>query len=358
MTTGGDCPGLNAVIRSVQRTAFYKYGWEIIGIRKGILGLLMDPPLTVNLSPLKGASDHYLLQAGGTSLGSNRIGSPFNYLMPNGERKDRSDEFIENFKKLDCDGLIATGGDGGLTTLMKLCRQGNIPFVGIPKTIDNDIENTHAIGFSTAVDVSTEALDRLQPTASSHERVMVLEVMGRNAGHIGLQAGIAGGADIILIPEIPFNINIILEEIQRIQKEGRTHALIIVSEAARPLGEEAQTIQDYQGKKRFGGIGQYLASTIEQSLKIETRVTVLGHVQRGSQPNARDRLIATGYGSKAVNLLAEGNIGTMVSYQNGLFSAIPLEKALENYGKVKSDDMFINIARKMGICLGDIAENS
>ncbi|HEX2114997.1 MAG TPA: ATP-dependent 6-phosphofructokinase, partial [Alphaproteobacteria bacterium] len=285
MTSGGDCAGLNAVIRAVVLRAVETYGWRVIGIRQGTHGLLKSPPdaeeLDVDNLPAG------LLRMGGTVLGTTNTGDPFAYPMPDGSKKDRSNEVIANYRRLDLDALIGIGGDGSIQILRRLAQQGGLNLVAIPKTIDNDVAQTEAsIGYSTAVDVATEALDRLQPTAASHSRVMILEVMGRDAGHIAIAAGIAGGADVVLIPEIKWQLSKIQGRIEHLKARGRNFALVIVAEAVPTESGEVATISTVGGK-RYGGIGHYLGGLIEKATGAETRVTVLGHIQRGGQPSAR-----------------------------------------------------------------------
>jgi 6-phosphofructokinase 1 len=238
---------------------------------------------------------------GGTFLGTSNKTNPFSSIQQNGEKLDLSNQIIEGFNKLSLDALIGIGGDGSMKILQTLTKKGGINFVGIPKTIDNDVEdNELSIGYDTAVDVATNALDMLQPTAASHRRVMILEVMGRDAGHIALNAGIAGGVDVILIPEIPYSLRSISNHIEKIRSEGRNHALIVVAEAVRKENGFRATVKYVDGQVRLGGIGAYLGDEIYKISNAETRVTVLGHLQRGAQPTHRDRLIASAFGVYAV----------------------------------------------------------
>ncbi|HPF78757.1 MAG TPA: ATP-dependent 6-phosphofructokinase, partial [Alphaproteobacteria bacterium] len=261
---------------------------------------------------------------------------------------------INNYNKLGLDALISIGGDGSHDILRRIAQKGNINMVGIPKTIDNDIGETEAsVGYDTAVMVATEALDRLQPTAASHDRVMILEVMGRDAGHIALASGVAGGADIILIPEIPYSIDKVVETINRVKKEERNFALMVVSEAVKtPEGEKVAT-KDSDGKTLYGGIGAYLSDKISELAKVEARVTVLGHVQRGCPPTYRDRLLATAFGVKAVELIVEGKFDRMVAWKNREVVDIPIEKAIAAYHAVNPEDTLVRTARGLGISFGD-----
>ncbi|WP_207476812.1 ATP-dependent 6-phosphofructokinase [Arenibaculum pallidiluteum] len=352
LTSGGDCAGLNAAIRAVVHRAILTYGWQVIGIREGTMGLLARPVQYDRLD--LGMVSGTMMRLGGTVLGTTNKGNPFAFPMSDGTVKDRSDEIIGGYRELGLDALIGIGGDGSFAILRKLAAKGGMNLVGIPKTIDNDVNMTElSIGFDTAVEVATEALDRLQPTAASHHRVMVLEVMGRDAGHIALQAGIAGGADVILIPEIPYSIDSVAQKIRQVRQTGRNFALVVVSEAVRTSEGEAMQKAFADGQKRFGGIGNYIGEQIARSTGAETRVTVLGHVQRGSMPSPRDRLIASAFGVHAVDLIAEGKFDRMVAWQNRQVIDVPLEQAIETYNEVGLDDALVKTARGLGISLGD-----
>lgn len=351
LTSGGDCAGLNAAIRAVVFAA-HERDWETIGILHSTAGLFEDPPQVRPLAPTD--FDGFVMRMGGTILGTTNRGNPFAYPQADGSTKDRSEELISAMKKLGLSALIGIGGDGSFAILRRLCQQGGISFVGIPKTIDNDLGMTEAsVGFDTAVAVATEALDRLQPTAASHDRVMVLEVMGRDAGHIALNAGIAGGADVILIPEIKYDINAIAKKVQEVKASGRNFGLVVVSEAVKtPSGEKFQ-VEYAGGEKRYGGIGQYFCSEISRATGFETRVTVLGHVQRGGSPTWNDRLLAAALGTRAVDLIAEGRYDRMVAWQNREVIDCPLEDAIKSYAEVDVKGSLVRTARALGICLGD-----
>jgi 6-phosphofructokinase 1 len=351
LTSGGDCAGLNAVIRAVVHRAMH-YGWRVLGIRDGTMGLL-DRPLRFSELDLS-VVDGTMMRLGGTILGTTNRGNPFAFPMPDRSVKDRSPEIIAGVRQLGLDAVIGIGGDGSFAILRRLAQQGAINLVGVPKTIDNDIGLTEtSVGFDTAVAVATEALDRLQPTAASHARVMVLEVMGRDAGHIALHAGIAGGADVILLPEIPYNIDKVAKKIEELRAQGRNSALVIVSEAVRTAEGRMLKVEHRGGTRRFGGIGQYVANQIADATGAETRVTVLGHVQRGSPPSAQDRLIGTAFGVHAVDLIAEGKFDRMVAWQNRRVIDVPLADAIARYQAVDTQNGLINTARALGICLGD-----
>ena len=350
LTSGGDCAGLNAVIRAVTRCAVNVYGWEVLGICKATHGLMSRPPEAMPLDVTKVDS---LLTMGGTILGTTNKGDPFAFPMSNGELRDRSQEIIEGYQQLDLDALIGIGGDGSLAILRRLAQQGGINLVGIPKTIDNDVGITErSIGFDTAVNIATEAIDRLHFTAASHSRVMILEVMGRDAGHIALNAGIAGGANIIMIPEIPYKIENICQHIKKRQARGQDYSIAVVSEAV--CTESGDVLeQGHFADCRLGGIGQYLAEQITQKSGAETRVTVLGHTQRGGISSPLDRILASAFGVAAVNLIAEGKYDRMVAWQDRQVTSIPIADAIKDYRAVDPEDTLVKTARGLGICLGD-----
>lgn len=353
MTSGGDCAGLNAAIRAVTFRAIQEYGWEVVGIREGTHGLMQRPPLTEELS-LKLFTGN-ILRMGGTILGTVNKGDPFAFPQEDGTVKDRSDECLEGIRLLGLDALIGIGGDGSMKILNRLAEKGGFPFAGIPKTIDNDVAGTdYAVGFNTAVGSAVDALDRLQPTAASHQRVMILEVMGRDAGHIALTAGIAGGADVILIPEIPYDAEAVADKIRRLSESGRNHALVVCSEAISSASSGTVMHQaETGGMQRYGGVSHILGEEITRLTGAETRVTVLGHVQRGGIPVGRDRVIASAYGVHAVDLIAVGNSGKMAAWRNGQVTEIPLREVVSRTHLVDVDGPLIKIARGLDICLGD-----
>jgi phosphofructokinase-like protein len=351
LTSGGDCAGLNAVMRAVVFRA-ESLGWSVLGIENGTAGLL-DEPLRVRTLHAKDFNG-FVMRLGGTILGTTNSRNPFRFPMPDGSVKDRSGEIVAAFKTLRLDAVIGIGGDGSFEILSRLAKKGGLNFVGIPKTIDNDLDLTDvSVGYDTAVAVATEALDRLQPTAASHDRVMILEVMGRDAGHIALAAGIAGGADIILVPEIPYTIKSIAAKIQAVKESGRNFALVIVSEAVKSFeGKKVQTKQA-DGQRRYGGIGEYLSAKIAQATGSETRVTVLGHVQRGSSPTWNDRLLAQALGIKAVDLVHEGKFSRMVAWQNMKAVDVPIEDAIRACHTIDLNGTLVHTARALGISFGD-----
>lgn len=353
LTGGGDAPGLNAVIRAAVLTANRRYGWEVIGIREGFDGLLNRLPiLTLNENNVR-----ELLARGGTVLGAANRGSPFARKIEKAdgsiETIDVSHEALERFRELDIDALIVAGGDGTMAIAQKLVEMG-APIVGVPKTIDNDLSLTDVtFGFDTAISTATEALDRLQTTAESHHRAMILEVMGRNAGWIALKAGIAGGADAILIPEIPFDINIICDKIKALRAAGRRYSLIVVAEGAAPVGGEQQFYIQAQGmmEAKLGGISYEVGNLLSQCADVEVRVTVLGHLQRGGQPTPHDRWLATRFGSAAVHLAAAEQWGYMVALHGEALDAVPMADAI-NLKLVDVRGELIQMGRDLGIVFG------
>ncbi|HTZ79238.1 MAG TPA: ATP-dependent 6-phosphofructokinase [Stellaceae bacterium] len=349
LTSGGDCAGLNAVIRGVVHRAVGGHGWRVVGIRQGTMGLLSRPIDVVDLGLPQ--ADSMLLRRGGTILGTTNKGNPFDFPGRRGRHRDRSREVIEGFREIGADALIGVGGDGSFAILRRLAQQGGIKLVGIPKTIDNDVGATEsAVGYHTAVAVATEALDRLQPTAASHDRVMILEVMGRDAGHIALAAGIAGGADVILIPEIPYRLQAVAQHVASVRRRGRNFALIVVAEAVRdPRGRRVRQRQT----GTYGGVGHHLAEALGPLTGAEIRVTVLGHVQRGGEPTWSDRLVAQSFGVHAVDLVAAGKFDRMVAWQNRAVVDVPLATAIAAPQVVDAKGAMIRTARGLGISLGD-----
>jgi 6-phosphofructokinase 1 len=352
LTSGGDCAGLNAAIRAVVSRAVQGYGWRVLGIRHGTMGLLRRP-LEFEALDLRIATVN-ILRLGGTILGTTNRGDPFAFPMPDGSEKDRSAEVIAGLRELGIDALVGVGGDGSFAILRRLAQQGGINLVGIPKTIDNDVGATeNSIGYHTAVMVATEALDRLQPTAASHDRVMILEVMGRDAGHIALATGIAGGADVILIPEIPYTLERVAAQIEKVRRQGRNFALVVVAEAVKDQAGRRVKRQQASGGLTYGGIGHSLGDQLARMTGAETRVTILGHVQRGGQPTWSDRLIASAFGVHAVDLVAEGKFDRMVAWQNRRVVDVPLAEAVAAPQQVDPDSALLRTARGLGISLGD-----
>jgi len=351
LTSGGDCAGLNAVIRAVVARAVLGHGWRVLGIHQGTHGLLRRP---VEATPLDlHNANPSMARMAGTILGTTNYGDPFAYPADGGVT-DRSEEVIEGIRLLGLDALIGIGGDGSMAILRRLAQQGGIPFVGIPKTIDNDVGATESsVGYHTAVMVATEAIDRLQPTAASHDRVMVLEVMGRDSGHIALAAGIAGGADVILVPEIPYSLDVVAAHIIRLRQAEHNFAIVVVAEAVRDNAGARVERRHALGNATYGGIGHVLGEALARMTGAETRVTVLGHVQRGGQPTWDDRLLACAFGVHAVDLVAEGKFDRLVVWQNRRVLDVPLIAAFDRAPLLVSDDTLVGIARGLGICLGD-----
>ena len=354
LTSGGDCAGLNAVIRAVTLRARLRYGFDVVGIDEATQGLLKRPVAAI---PLDFERVKGILHQGGTILRTTNKGNPFAYPMEGGAIVDRSKEVIEGYHMLGLDALIGIGGDGSLAILRRLAQQGGLNLIGIPKTIDNDLGSTErAVGFSTAVNVATEAVDRLHVTAASHNRVMVLEVMGRDAGHIALSAGVAGGADVILIPEIPYAMAAVARKIEERRRIGRNFSLVVVAESTpAPEGGQPQQQTDAHGEARYGGIGRLIAMRIAEMTGAETRVTVLGHVQRGGGPGPLDRILGSAFGVAAVDLAASGRFDRMVAWQNRHVVDVAIEEAIGRYQAVEPDDMVLHTARGLGISFGDEA---
>jgi 6-phosphofructokinase 1 len=352
LTSGGDCAGLNAAIRAVVHRAAIGYGWTVIGIEQGTHGLLDRPVRAHRLEPADFGGSR--LRQGGTILGTTNRNNPFAYPMPDGTVADRSGEVIAGIAELGLDALIGIGGDGSQAILKQLADLGDVPLICIPKTIDNDIGLTEvAIGYDTAVQVATEALDHLQPTAASHDRVMILEVMGRDAGHIALVSGIAGGAHVILIPEIPYDIDIVARRLAEIREGGSNFALMVVAEAVKTPEGEAVTGGNAPGGGTYGGIGHVLAARLTGMIDAEIRVTVLGHLQRGGTPTARDRMMASAFGVRAVELIAAGARDRMVAWRNRELLDVPIADAIASYQAVDLAGPVVATARGLDICLGD-----
>lgn len=356
LTSGGDCPGLNAVIRAVVSHATLTYNWEVLGIPYATQGLVEGKAaaLTIHGLDLRGIDP--LLSMGGTILGTINKGDTLAY----------ASEIIAGYQALELDALIGIGGDGSITILNKLARQGNWNFVAIPKTIDNDIALTErSVGFDTAVNTITDALNRLTFTAASHDRVMIVEVMGRKAGHLALQAGIAGGADVILIPEIPYSIEGVCEHIAQLRDSWRKFAIVVVAEGievVKPSFNCDNTNCHNNGlcnPTPTYGMGQYIADHISRcsSKKIETRVSVLGHIQRGGIPSALDRLVATAFGKAAVDLVAQEQYDQMVAWQNGQVVAVPLQEVmLQSPAPVDANSYLVETAQALGIYIGELGK--
>lgn len=354
LTGGGDCPGLNAVLRGVVKTAMWKYGWEVIGFRDGYRGLVTNDYMKFKPGDVSG-----ILDKGGTILGSSNRDNPFNFRIEKDgkvEYKDMSERVVDNINMLGIDAMALIGGDGTLTSARDFSKKG-VKVVGIPKTIDNDLSGTDiTFGFMTAVDTATEALDKLHSTAESHHRVMILEVMGRYAGWIALEAGIAGGADVIIIPEIPYDINKVAQKIIDRKNSGKNFSIVVVAEGAKSLEGDlvvCKVVKDSPDPIRLGGIGNSIAEEIERTTCTETRVTVLGHLQRGGRPIPYDRILSTRYGVAAAELINDGKFGVMVGLKGNEIGAVPLEEAVGKLKTVPPDGELIRIAKSVGVVFGD-----
>jgi ATP-dependent phosphofructokinase / diphosphate-dependent phosphofructokinase len=350
LTGGGDAPGLNAVIRAVVKAATTRH-CEVIGLEDSFDGLI-EPDRWRRLTPRDVTG---ILRIGGTILGTTNRGNPFAYpVETSGGTRDYSAHCIEMFHELKLDALVVIGGDGTLTIAHQFSKRG-IPIVGVPKTIDNDIvETTNTFGFDTAVSFATEAIDRLHTTAEAHHRIMVVEVMGRYAGWIALYAGVAGGADVILIPEIPFDLHIVSERISARESCGARFSIVVVAEGAKPPGGRVSLIEEGTPElaERLGGIGALVAAQLETLTEKETRHVVLGHLQRGGAPTSFDRVLATRFGARAVELVLDGQFDTMVVFHPPDIVAVPLAKIVGRTRNVPVDFDVIRTARAMGICLG------
>jgi 6-phosphofructokinase 1 len=352
-TGGGDAPGLNAVIRSIVLSALRR-GWEVLGVRRGYEGLFD----TSKIMQLDRDSVRGITHLGGTILGTTNRNSPFEYpvQIPGEELRviDRSDELVENFSRLKIDALIAIGGDGSMSIANRLFKKG-LPIIGVPKTIDNDLSGTVVtFGFDTAVSVATDAIDRLHSTAEAHERVFVVEVMGRYAGWIALNAGVSATADVVLIPEIPFDLGPVCDKIMDREARGRRFSIVVAAEGAKAV--DGQMVAKDQGAGRevlLGGIAERVAAEIQERTGKETRTVVLGHLQRGGGPTTFDRLLALRFGAAAVRMVADRTFGVMVALDPPTVRAVPLEVATERMKCVPLDSDTVLTARDLGICLGD-----
>lgn len=354
LTGGGDCPGLNAVIRAIVKTAINIYGYEVIGFKDGYEGLVFNRFKKLGLDDVSG-----LLDKGGTILGTTNSFDPFHMQVDiDGEKqeKDMSSRIIETLRMHEIDCLITIGGTNTITTAHKLSLKG-VHVIGVPKTIENDIPGTDmSFGFITAVNTATEALDKLHSTAESHHRVMILEVMGRHAGWVALESGIAGGADIILIPEIPYDIHSVARSILKRKNSGKGFSIICVAEGCKPLGSSSGKRMDRfeeEDKQKFNGVGSRIAKELEKLTDLEARVTVLGYLQRGGEPSPSDRLLTTRLGVEAVNLAAQGEYNKMAGITNQELSPIELSEVAGKGRFVPVDGELVRIARNMGVSFGD-----
>ena len=347
LTGGGDCPGLNAVIRAVSKSLMLQCDAQVIGIEEGFLGLIERNARELSYRDVSG-----ILNRGGTILGTHNKANPFQYYGRNGE--DVSDEVVDYCHELGLDAIVALGGDGTMTICHQFQQKG-VNFVGVPKTIDNDLMHTdRTFGFDTAVNTATEAVDRLQTTGRSHNRVMICETMGRYSGWIALHAGIAGGGDVILIPEFPFSV----EEVARVcraRRDKQKFTIIVVAEGARVEGEDMVVREkdpESTDPVKLGGIGNYLRERLEPLLDSEIRTTVLGHIQRGGTPTPFDRILATNFGTYAAGLVAQKRYGRMVALQDNALTSVPLEEVADQNRRVPRDSTHIRAAYATGVSLG------
>ena len=347
-TGGGDAPGLNAVIRAATKAAILKYGWKVIGIPDGFDGLIWpEKSFELTLKEVSG-----ILPRGGTILGTTNRGNPFSYkTTENGKEvtRDISDQVIANARKLGIDALISIGGDGSQTIGNELFHKG-MNVVGVPKTIDNDLSATDiTFGFDTALHTVSDAIDKIHTTAASHHRVMVVEVMGRDCGWIALEAGLAGGAHVILIPEIPFTIRRVCEHIEDREKIGKHFTIVVVAEGVKPPLE-------FKENRRASSIGNLLGNALAYGSNKEVRVSVLGHIQRGGTPSPFDRILATRFGVAAVELIAKGGFGRMVCLRGEHVQSVDIAEAIGHLKRVDPDGELLRTARALGIGFGDRVE--
>ncbi len=353
LTSGGDCPGLNAAIRGVTKAAYLKYEMEIIGISHGYQGLIEGDARRLEPADFSG-----ILTRGGTILGTSRE-KPFKddeTLRDTEMGRRKPEAIIENYNKLKLDCLVVLGGNGTHKTA-NLLKQAGLNVIGLPKTIDNDIWGTDVtFGFHSAVDIATEAIDRLHSTAHSHNRVMVIELMGHKAGWLSLYSGIAGGGDVILIPEIPYSIDSICRHLIRRAGQGKEFSIVVVAEGAISREEAAMTKEERKRRKKrdeYFSKGYEIAKAVQEASGMETRLTVLGYQQRGGTPSSYDRLLATMFGTAAVELLYAGAYGNMVALEGNTIVSRPLEEVAGKLKQVPFDHPLIETARSVGTCLGD-----
>jgi 6-phosphofructokinase 1 len=357
-TGGGDAPGLNAVIRAAVLTALNR-GWEVVGIRDGFNGLFLPQEYPDGgLIKLSKRSVAGITHLGGTILGTTNRGNPLRYPMKQADGSvaevDRTGELVELFQRAKIDALITIGGDGSMTIARALWEKG-LTLVGVPKTIDNDLDSTDVtFGFDTAVSFATECLDRLHTTAASHNRIMVVEVMGRYAGWIALHAGVAGSADAILIPEIPYDLKEVAQKINERARRGRKFSVVVVAEGAKPIGGDVSVVGKEVGRaERLGGVGEKVTHQLQEMTGKETRLVVLGHLLRGGSPTANDRLLGLRFGAAAVRALAEGENGVMVALDPPHVNYVPLDHALKRMKVVQVNSDTLQTGRDLGICFGD-----
>ncbi|MCH7974931.1 MAG: ATP-dependent 6-phosphofructokinase [Bacteroidetes bacterium] len=348
LTGGGDCPGLNAVIRAVTKSLLLRCGAEVVGFEDGFLGLIEGRYRQLDYRAVSG-----ILTRGGTILGTSNKANPFRYFARDGA--DVSDEVVQRYRDMGLDAIVVIGGDGTMTIAHGLQEKG-LALVGVPKTIDNDIVGTdRTFGFDTAVTVATEAIDRLHSTAQSHHRVMILETMGRYAGWIALHAGIASGSDVILLPEFPYDIDVVAEVCRKRGQGGQRFTIVAIAEGAKPEGGEMaikMVVADSPDPIRLGGAGNVLAHLLEQRLESEVRTTILGHVQRGGTPTPFDRVLSTHFGSQAACIVEEGRSGVMVALHDGRMAEIPLADVAGKVRNVTPNGPHVRAALSVGTSFG------
>jgi phosphofructokinase-like protein len=348
MTGGGDAPGLNAVIRAVTKSLILQHNAEVIGFEDGWLGLIEQ-----RMRPLAYRDVSGILTRGGTILGTSNIANPFAYHKRG--NADVSAEVVKYYRSLGLDAVVVIGGDGSMSVAHGLSQKG-LRLVGVPKTIDNDIVGTsRTFGFDTAVHIVTEALDRLHTTAQSHNRVMIVEAMGRYAGWIALYAGIAGGADVILIPEFEYDIDEVVRICQERETGGQRFTMILVAEGARPKGGQmvvSDIVENSPDPIRLGGVGKFLEHQLEARIRSEVRTAVLGHIQRGGTPTAYDRALATAFGAYAASMVADGQFGRMVALQQNQLTSVPFEEVANKTRTVPPDAPMIAAALAVGTSFG------
>ncbi len=354
MTGGGDCPGLNAVIRAAVKVGTHRHGFEMLGIEDAFNGL-------VDLGYRSPHGNRWLtsnevkdiLPRGGTILGTSNKSDPFRFFR-DGQEHDVSAQVMDNYRKMGLEAIISIGGDGSMGIAKRFADLG-MNIVGVPKTIDNDLAATdYTFGFDTAVGIATEALDRIRDTAESHDRVMLVEVMGRDAGFIALHAGLAGGAHAILLPEIPYRIRAVADRVLERRERGMPFSVIVVAEGAKPVGGEASILEHVPGgMARLSGAAQVCAEGLKPYLDAEMRVTVLGHTQRGGSPSNFDRVLATRFGHHAADLVARGEFGRMVALRTPDIVSVPFDEALSNHKRVDPAGQLVQTARAIGVVFGD-----
>jgi 6-phosphofructokinase 1 len=354
LTGGGDCPGINAVIRAVAKKAMLEHGLEVIGIEDGFEGLIHDRHRKLGPGEVSG-----ILTLGGTILGTSNTSNPYHYAEAGGNKlvfKDVSKTAVANLRSLRVEALVCIGGDGTLAIASRLMKDG-VPIVGIPKTIDNDLRGTDVtFGFDTAVSIATEAVDRVHTTAQSHHRIMIVEVMGRRAGWIALYAGVAGGGDIILIPEIPYSLSAVAAKVKERKRKGKRFSIVVIAEGAKPRGGEVvvrKIVEKSADPIRLGGVGFVLGEQLEKMTGTETRTVVLGHLQRGGSPTASDRILATQLGARAVEAVVAGEFGRMVAVRGGKITTVALETVAGGPRIVPRAHPLIAAARALGTSFGD-----